>query len=77
MAVVSISLNEQNAKDLDDIQGDLGFSGRSETVRRALRTLVAERKERIKMMGHVDGALITVTMESSESMTRSITRTAR
>ena len=69
LVVISISLNEQNVKDLDAIQKELGFSGRSEAVRTALRMLVAERNERKKMMGHVDGALIIVTeMGSSESI---------
>ena len=36
MVVISISLNEQNVKDLDAIQKELGFSGRSEAVRTAL-----------------------------------------
>ena len=69
MVVISISLNEQNIKDLDAIQKELGFSGRSEAVRTALRMLVAERNERKKMVGRVDGALIIVTeMGSSESI---------
>lgn len=69
LVVISISLNEQNVKDLDAIQKELGFSGRSEAVRTALRMLVAERNERKKMVGHVDGALIIVTeMGSSESI---------
>ncbi|OPY33180.1 MAG: putative nickel-responsive regulator [Methanomassiliicoccales archaeon PtaU1.Bin124] len=65
MTVISISLNEQNIKDLDDVQKDLGFSGRSEAVRTALRMLVAERNERKKMVGNVDGVLIVVTEKGS------------
>jgi CopG family transcriptional regulator, nickel-responsive regulator len=66
---LSAYLNEQNVKDLDAIQKELGFSGRSEAVRTALRTLVAERNERKKMVGRVDGALIIVTeMGSSEAI---------
>jgi CopG family nickel-responsive transcriptional regulator len=60
MTIISVSLNEQNIKDLDQIQKELGFSGRSEAVRTALRMLVAERNERRKMVGHVDGVLIVV-----------------
>ena len=60
MTIISVSLNEQNVKDLDQIQKELGFSGRSEAVRTALRMLVAERNERRKMVGHVDGVLIVV-----------------
>jgi CopG family nickel-responsive transcriptional regulator len=65
MTVISISLNEQNIKDLDLIQKELGFSGRSEAVRTALRMLVAERNERRKMVGSVDGVLIIVTEKGS------------
>lgn len=61
MTVISVSLNEQNLKDLDQIQTELGFSGRSEAIRTALRMLVAERNERKKMVGTVDGVLIVVT----------------
>lgn len=69
MPVISISLNEQNIKDLDQIQKELGFSGRSEAVRTALRTLVAERNERKKMVGQVDGVLILVNeMGSSDTI---------
>jgi CopG family transcriptional regulator, nickel-responsive regulator len=65
MTVISISLNEQNLKDLDQVQKELGFSGRSEAIRTALRMLVAERNERKKMVGTVDGVLIVVTEKGS------------
>jgi len=65
MTIISVSLNEQNIKDLDQIQKELGFSGRSEAVRTALRMLVAERNERKKMVGHVDGVLVIVTEKGS------------
>ncbi|MCE5296792.1 MAG: CopG family ribbon-helix-helix protein [Euryarchaeota archaeon] len=65
MTIISVSLNEQNVQDLDLIQKELGFSGRSEAVRTALRMLVAERNERKKMVGHVDGVLVVVTEKGS------------
>ncbi|QLH74520.1 MAG: CopG family ribbon-helix-helix protein [Methanomassiliicoccales archaeon] len=65
MTIISVSLNERNLKDLDIIQKELGFSGRSEAVRTALRMLVAERNERKKMVGHVDGVLVVVTEKGS------------
>ena len=65
MTVISISLNEQNIKDLDLIQKELGFGGRSEAIRTALRMLVAERNERKKMVGNVEGVMIIVTEKGS------------
>jgi CopG family nickel-responsive transcriptional regulator len=65
MTVISISLNEQNIKDLDLIQKELGFTGRSEAIRTALRMLVAERNERKKMVGQVEGVMIIVTEKGS------------
>ncbi|MEI6795321.1 MAG: CopG family ribbon-helix-helix protein [Methanomassiliicoccales archaeon] len=69
MAIISISLNEQNLEDLDQIQKELGFSGRSEAVRTALRMLVAERNERKRLVGHVEGVLVIVNeMHQSEGI---------
>ncbi len=61
--IVSISLNEQNLQDLKTIQHELGFSGRSEVFRNALRLLIAERNERRSMVGKVEGILMVVNGE--------------
>jgi CopG family nickel-responsive transcriptional regulator len=58
--IISVSLTEKNVEDLESLQRDLGFGGRSEAVRAAMRTLVAETIERRSMVGHVDGVLIIV-----------------
>ncbi|HSV42720.1 MAG TPA: CopG family ribbon-helix-helix protein [Methanomassiliicoccales archaeon] len=60
MSIISISLNDQNIKDLDQLQKELGFSSRSEALRTALRNMMAERNDNRKLIGHVDGVLILV-----------------
>jgi len=60
MPIISVSLSEKNVEDLESLQKDLGFGGRSEAIRAAMRTLLAETSERRSMVGQVDGVLIMV-----------------
>lgn len=60
MPVISVSLTDRNIEDLEALQKDLGFGGRSEAIRAAMRTLLAETSERRSMVGQVDGVLIMV-----------------
>ncbi len=60
MPVISVSLTDKNVEDLESLQKDLGFGGRSEAIRAAMRTLLAETSERKSMVGQVDGVLIMV-----------------
>lgn len=60
MPIISVSLTEKNAEDLESLQRDLGFGGRSEAIRAAMRTLLAETSERRSMVGQVDGVLIMI-----------------
>ncbi len=60
MPIISVSLTDKNVEDLESLQKDLGFGGRSEAIRAAMRALVAETSERRSMVGQVDGVLIMV-----------------
>ncbi|MCG7841425.1 MAG: CopG family ribbon-helix-helix protein [Methanomassiliicoccales archaeon] len=60
MPIISVSLTDKNVEDLETLQKELGFTGRSEAVRAAMRTLMAESNERRSMAGLVDGVLILV-----------------
>jgi CopG family nickel-responsive transcriptional regulator len=64
MTIVSISLTDQNLVDLDNIQGQLGLTGRSEAIRAAIRSLMTEMKDRKEMKGRVDGVLIAINRSS-------------
>ena len=60
MPIVSISLNEKILKEIDKIQKELGFSGRSEVIRTALRMLIADTKEKTQLKGIVDAILLLI-----------------
>ncbi|MBI5051219.1 CopG family ribbon-helix-helix protein [Candidatus Micrarchaeota archaeon] len=67
MPIISISLNEKMLSELDSLQKELGFSGRSEIIRAGVRNLIAENKEKEKLYGNVKAVLIIVHDEKAES----------
>jgi len=66
MAVVSISLNDDNIQALDDIQRVFGLAGRSEAVRTAINAAKIEIKDLKGMAGPVEGVLIVVRRDHSD-----------
>ena len=60
MTIISISLNEKILRETDRIQKELGFSGRSEVIRAGLRMLVADKNEKSKLKGIIDGVLLII-----------------
>src|SRR3989338_10863971 len=60
MPIISISLNDKILKDMDKLQRELGFTGRSEVIRTALRMLLADKKEMEKLSGIIDGIMIII-----------------
>jgi len=63
MAIVSISLNDKILTDIDELQEELGFSGRSEVIRAALRLMLAEKQEKAQLTGTIDAILLTIREE--------------
>ena len=45
MTIVSISLNDKILEEVDRARNELGFSGRSETIRAGIRMFISETKE--------------------------------
>jgi len=66
MGIVSISLNEDNIKALDEIQEAFGLKGRSEAVRRAINAAKAEAQSIESLKGMVEGVLIIVKKDHSD-----------
>ncbi len=65
MTIVSLSLPERMVKEMDRLQESLGFSGRSELVRSAMRLMIEDTKEKDSMKGNVS-ALVVVTHEQED-----------
>ncbi len=71
MAIVSLSLPEQMVKSMDEIQHAVGYSGRSELVRSAIRLMLEETREKESLKGPTSAILVvTHDKEDEESVTR-------
>jgi CopG family nickel-responsive transcriptional regulator len=66
MPVVSISLNDQLLEDLDTIQNELGYSGRSEVLRAAIRLFLTDGREKQRLEGNVSGLLLAIHSHEAE-----------
>ena len=60
MTIISLSLNSKILKELDKIQKEMGFSGRSEVIRTGVRTLLADIKERTELSGKIKAVLLLI-----------------
>ena len=60
MPIVSISLTEEILKEIDSLQKNLGFSGRSDAIRAGIRSFVAEEKQKDDLSGNVNAILLVV-----------------
>lgn len=71
MPIVSISLNKKILHEIDVLQEDMGFSGRSETIRAALRMLLADKREKEDLKGVIDATLLVIHDEkASETVSK-------
>jgi CopG family nickel-responsive transcriptional regulator len=71
MPVVSLSLPESMLKDMDELEKSFGFTGRSELVRAAVRTMLNENRERSGLSGEANGLLVvTHDQEQEEPVTQ-------
>ena len=72
MTIISISLNENILKDIEKIQNDYGYSGRSEVIRAGVRLLISESKDTEKLYGEINSILIVIHNHDSESVVSEI-----
>ncbi|MEM2761163.1 MAG: CopG family ribbon-helix-helix protein [Nitrososphaerales archaeon] len=68
MGIISISLNDNILRDMDDLQREFGFSGRSELIRAGIRMLLTDKLEKERLMGDI-GCVLTVTHEEEDEQT--------
>lgn len=71
MGIVSISLNDNILREMDELQKEFGFTGRSELIRAGIRMLLSDKLEKEKQTGEI-GCVLTVTHEEDdeESVTK-------
>jgi CopG family nickel-responsive transcriptional regulator len=71
MPIVSVSLTPKILGEIDALQEELGFSGRSETIRAAIRMMVADKKEKENLFGVIDATLLVIHDEdASDSVSK-------
>jgi CopG family nickel-responsive transcriptional regulator len=71
MAIISLSLNETMLKELNSVQNAMGFSGRSEVIRAAIRMLLGELREE-SLTGSVSGVLLLIHDHKAESIVTNV-----
>ncbi len=71
MTIVSLSLPEKMVRSMDEIQESVGFSGRSELVRSAIRLMLEETRQKESIRGPTNAILVvTHDKEDEGSVTR-------
>jgi len=58
MPIVSLSLPEPMVKAMDEVQDSVGFSGRSELVRAAIRLLLEDTREKNALVGKTTAVIV-------------------
>ncbi|MGA2666402.1 MAG: ribbon-helix-helix protein, CopG family [Nitrososphaerales archaeon] len=71
MPIVSLSFPESMMKEMDELQRDLGFTGRSELVRASIRLMLQDVREKGALSGNGSAVVVvTHTEEEEEPVTR-------
>jgi CopG family nickel-responsive transcriptional regulator len=66
MPIISISLNDNILEEIANSQKNLGFSGRSELIRAAVRMFLIEMRTQNELSGKMNGVLITSHNQDTE-----------
>jgi len=66
MTIISISLNDKLLTEIDQLQKELGFSGRSEVIRAGARMLLADNREKEKLEGRLNSVLLLIHSQKVE-----------
>ena len=72
MTIISISLNKNILKDIEKIQNDHGYSGRSEVIRAGIRLLLNEAKDIDTLSGEINSILLLVHDHNEENIVSNI-----
>ncbi len=67
MAIVAVSMSDSELNELENMQTDGGFSSRSEVVRHALQSLIAEQRTLEQASGDITAVLTVVYSEKGKN----------
>lgn len=67
MTIISISLNDTILNEIDKIQHEHGYSGRSEVIRAGTRLLISEHKDTDNLSGEINSILLIIHSHDSEN----------
>jgi CopG family nickel-responsive transcriptional regulator len=68
MTIISISLTDEILNEIDRLQKELGFSGRSEVMRAGARMLLADNKEKEDLEGRLNSVLLLIHTQKVEDV---------
>ncbi|MDI6811552.1 MAG: CopG family ribbon-helix-helix protein [archaeon] len=66
MSIISISLDDELLREIEKLQKELGFSGRSEVVRAGAKMLIADCKEKERLEGSLNSVLLLIHTQNVE-----------
>lgn len=66
MAIVSISMDDDLLREIDELQKEAGFTGRSEVIRSAVRSFMSESREMKQHQGLQDAVIISIHEQKAE-----------
>jgi CopG family nickel-responsive transcriptional regulator len=66
MTIVSLSLPDQLIKEMDTMQKNGGYAGRSELVRAAIRLMIEDARDKDSLKGYVHAIVLVTHDESNE-----------
>ena len=64
--IISMSMEPELLEILDNAQLELGFSGRSETIRAGMKLLLDDYQEKQKMIGNIECTMLVMHKEKGE-----------
>ena len=67
MTIVSLSFPDNMIEEMNQIQRDGGFAGRSELVRAAIRLLIEDSKQKGTLSGHLNAIVVVTHDEANEA----------
>jgi len=73
MPIVSISLNDEILRQIDNLQSTMGFSGRSDAIRAGIRSFVSEEKQNSDLSGNIHAILLVVHNDQFDHIVSGIT----